>query len=538
VNAELFDTMVLMMFAGSCAILGVLALRNFARRWFGAQIAYVAWAAVPFVALATLLPAPVRPVSTMLMLHAAHPMSAHASMLAATPASIDWRPVIALIWLAGVVVAGCVFGLQQRRYLRSLGRLHALDEGLLRADSVDVGPALVGAWRPRIVLPADFDLRYAPCERELILAHEHTHRARGDALINALVTALRCLNWFNPLVHYAAVKFRFDQELACDAAVITRFPEARRSYADAMLKTQLAGQSRQELRLPVGCRWPSGHPLKERILMLKHPLPTRARRVLGMSVVAGVAACGSFVSWAGQPARTELASMPANHPASENVSFRKMMPPTYPASAVKEHVSGNVQVKIHVSESGEPESAIIASVEPPEAVALSDAAIATVMKWHFNPEIRDGVAVAGDIVVPIDFAFDDEDGPNTAANQSIAASYRSMSAPTYPASAVRNHIEGIVYVAVEIDATGHVGSATVDHVEPAIAMTLGSAATNAVGTWQFNAPVRNGKATSGHAIVPLRFAINDPATINPSTLPPQALEIIDVVAQPASRADG
>jgi TonB family protein len=436
VNAELFDTMTAMMFAGSSAILGVLAVRSLVRRWFGAQIAYATWVAVPLVALAMLLPAPVRSIST--MLRPANSMATHAATVALMPVSIDWRPAIALIWLAGVVVAGTVFVLQQRRYLRSLGRLHALDDRLARADSVDGGPALVGAWRPRIVLPADFDTRYAPRERELVLAHEQTHLVRGDALINALVIALRCLNWFNPLVHYAAAKFRFDQELACDAAVITRFPEARRSYADAMLKTQLAGQSRQELRLPVGCRWPSGHPLKERILMLKRPLPTHARRVLGISVIAGIALCGSFVSWAAQPERIEPAAAAVNRPASEFV----------------------------------------------------------------------------------------------------AASYRRMSAPTYPASAVSNHVEGIVYVAVEIDAAGGVSSATVDHVEPPIAAVLGAAATGSVKTWRFNAPTRDGEAIGGHAIVPVRFAISDPATIHPSALPPQALDIIDVVARPASRANG
>src|SRR5690606_182279 len=121
-------------------------------------------------------------------------------------------------------------------------------------DSVFAGPALVGAWRARIVLPADFERRYDTLERELILAHERVHLARGDAWVNAFVALLRSLNWFNPLVHLAAAKFRLDQELACDAAVIARFPRARRRYADAMLKVQLAGQAWQELRLPVGCR--------------------------------------------------------------------------------------------------------------------------------------------------------------------------------------------------------------------------------------------------------------------------------------------
>src|SRR4029077_12446784 len=164
---------------------------------------------------------------------------------------------------------------------------------VLRAESTCGCPALVGAIRPRIVLPADFEQRYDGRERELILAHERTHRARGDAQANALAALLRCVFWFNPLVYFAASRFRFDQELACDAAVISRFPEARRSYADAMLKTQLA-----VLGLPVGCHWQSSHPLKERIAMLKKPLPGRTRAALGAGIAVALTISGTYSAWA------------------------------------------------------------------------------------------------------------------------------------------------------------------------------------------------------------------------------------------------
>jgi bla regulator protein BlaR1 len=280
---EMFAMVSILMLAGSLAIAFVLVARGALRRSFGAHIAYASWIAVPLAMIATLLPAPQQPVAAMLQ--------ASRSIIGITPDAaasvpIDWRPSLMIVWIAGIVVTAIVFALQQRRFLRSLGRLHAVGKGVMRTDSVDTGPALVGAWRPLVVLPADFDTRYGPFERDLVLAHERLHRERGDARINALVAALRCLNWFNPLFHYAATRFRFDQELSCDAAVITRFPQARRSYADAMLKTQLAGQWRPELQLPVGCRWPSGHPLKERIRMLKQSQPTRVRRAFGVVVVA------------------------------------------------------------------------------------------------------------------------------------------------------------------------------------------------------------------------------------------------------------
>ncbi|MGD3580303.1 M56 family metallopeptidase, partial [Xanthomonas citri pv. citri] len=49
-----------------------------------------------------------------------------------------------------------------------------------RAFRLDQEPVSVGLWRPRIVLPMDFDTRYSAAERTLILAHERLHLRRGD----------------------------------------------------------------------------------------------------------------------------------------------------------------------------------------------------------------------------------------------------------------------------------------------------------------------------------------------------------------------
>src|SRR3546814_1664118 len=106
--------------------------------------------------------------------------------------------------------------------------------------------------RARIVLPADFDVRYSADERALILAHERIHRARGDVAGNALMAALRCVYWFNPLLWIAADRFRRDQELACDATVVARHPHARRASGEAMVKTQLSA-----MPAPLAYHWRS-----------------------------------------------------------------------------------------------------------------------------------------------------------------------------------------------------------------------------------------------------------------------------------------
>jgi hypothetical protein len=80
------------------------------------------------------------------------------------------------------------------------------------------------------------------------------------------------------LAWWALSALRHDQELACDAAVLRVHGEHRRSYANAMLKTQAS-----LFALPVGCPWSPRHPLTERIAMLKLSLPGRLRRSVGMS---------------------------------------------------------------------------------------------------------------------------------------------------------------------------------------------------------------------------------------------------------------
>lgn len=156
------------------------------------------------------------------------------------------------IGLGGAAALIALFAFAQARFMREVAAGRA-------------GPAVVGFISPRVVMPAD-DGRYTAEERELIRAHERAHVARKDPRAAAAVALAQCLCWFNPLAHFAAYLLRLDQELACDAFVMMRRPEARGLYAKTLLKTQLAGQA-----LPLGCYWPARglHPLEVRVRLLK-----------------------------------------------------------------------------------------------------------------------------------------------------------------------------------------------------------------------------------------------------------------------------
>ena len=286
--------------AAGAAILAVLAIRQLVRPRFGARSAYALWLAPLAAALAVLAPHPAAP-------RLAAPLASAAAFaadvfVATAPAgaSAPNTGAIALgVWLAGVLAAGAILLRRQARFTAAMGRLSpSAEPGVYRAETAAVGPAVVGALRPRIVAPADFETRFAPDERALILAHERSHLASGDAAINGLACAAQCLCWFNPLVHLGVSALRIDQELACDASVIGAFPEARKPYAELLLKTQLVAQP-----LPLGCFWPPGadHPLKERIAMLKSPPPEAAMRAMGVLVAGCLVAGAGGMAWASQP---------------------------------------------------------------------------------------------------------------------------------------------------------------------------------------------------------------------------------------------
>ncbi len=283
----------------SLAIVLLLGTRTLLRRQLGASLAYQAWLLVPLVAIAALMPA--RSAPQLLRVDALRPVQALAAQ--ATPAASNQQVDLLLaVWICGATVAALGFLLGHYAFMRRAGRLKPTgdDSEDIYIGAPGVGPASVGLLRPRIVVPPDFAQRYSPAEQALILAHERTHVARRDALANLAAALLQSLFWFNPLIHFGARRFRHDQELACDAAVMRRCPGQRRVYAEALLKSHTGA-----FRAGLHCHWQSPHPTKERIMQLQHTPPGTLRRIAGRCILA-LLATGAFGATLG--ARAEQAA--------------------------------------------------------------------------------------------------------------------------------------------------------------------------------------------------------------------------------------
>ena len=291
---ELFQSLIYFTLLYSMSSAAVLLLRRPARRLFGASIAYQIWAIFPLALLAQLLPN--RTIFEKLPL-LAQPlvqfMQINTPISHATEHSMPL--LLALVWLTGCVLAISWFWRQHLHFIRKLGNLTPF-EGVYHAENDDVGPALLGVWPAKIIVPADFSLRYTQDEMNLIIAHEKKHLARGDIYANMFCALTQCLLWFNPLIHLAANRFRADQELACDAAVIAQHPSLRRTYAEAILKTQTTMP-----RTVIGCHLQSHQPLKERIMQLQKSTPNRTTQFIGTASLSALLVLSTYAAWAASP---------------------------------------------------------------------------------------------------------------------------------------------------------------------------------------------------------------------------------------------
>lgn len=504
-QAELFRWLLESTCASSAAIVLVLLLRRPLRAAFGANAAYLLWLLPPLAVLAASLPARVvRVVVSEAGSRVGIGTAAAAEPLAATVPATSW---LLLAWLAGATVFVLWQVAAQRRFRRSLGAVRVDGDGHMRAEASAGLPAVVGL-RARIVLPADFEARYGADERALILAHERIHLARRDVLGNALLAALRCVYWFNPLAWLAADRFRRDQELACDETVIARNPRARRAYGEAMVKTQLSA-----MPAPLACHWFGGHPLKERIAMLKRPVPGARRVSIGLAVAAVVVAGAAYLVWATRPASKvivgdDVAAATAASRADDAAS--RPVAPQIELFAVERPVR---EVALEAAERAgirvlNPQ----ALAEKPVTMEFRAVGVETVMKLA---AAESGLVASFDgdgnvsFLAPAEAAARDRATTLADAGASVDVRSKDLAPPKYPADAVAAGITGRVVVIVDVAADGSVSDVQVEKSRPA--GVFDQATLDAVRNWTFEPAIRDGRPVAGRVRVPVDFAMDEPA---------------------------
>jgi bla regulator protein BlaR1 len=179
--------------------------------------------------------------------------------------------------------------LQLRRRLQS-----ATDErvdGVNVSISHDVGPAVVGIVRPRIVIPR-WLLQQDVTTQRIVLAHELEHlRARDVRVLGAALLVAALIPWNLP-VWWQLRRLRFAMEVDCDSRVL-RGGQSRSKYATVLLHvaTHLV-----PLRAAAAGLSESSSSLEERIRIMHAPIRAHWRvlgALLGTCSVALIAAAAN-----------------------------------------------------------------------------------------------------------------------------------------------------------------------------------------------------------------------------------------------------
>ncbi|MBL7645296.1 MAG: hypothetical protein JNK74_03795 [Candidatus Hydrogenedentes bacterium] len=97
-------------------------------------------------------------------------------------------------------------------------------------------PAVLGVWRPVVLIPGDWLDTFDRDALGNILTHELAHIKRRDLLVGWMASCLTCCYWFHPLVWVAHLQLRREREMACDDMVLRSTRTDGKEYAGTILK--------------------------------------------------------------------------------------------------------------------------------------------------------------------------------------------------------------------------------------------------------------------------------------------------------------
>ncbi|MCH8812918.1 MAG: carboxypeptidase-like regulatory domain-containing protein [Gemmatimonadetes bacterium] len=200
------------------------------------------------------------------------------------PSGLGLDQVLMLAWLVASMVLMLRWVLAAHRLARMGASWRAgIVDGVRVWLTSDVGPAVSGVFRSRILVPSW--LASLPHEqRSLVLLHEQEHVRARDPMLIAVSRIARILAPWNPFVWLLSSRLVRAVELDCDRRVLRRRPDV-----EAYGTTLLTVSSRDPSRLAAAAAFAESEaPLRKRILAMT--TPPRAISVLGIltALVLGV----------------------------------------------------------------------------------------------------------------------------------------------------------------------------------------------------------------------------------------------------------
>lgn len=323
-----------------------------------------------------------------------------------------------------VLLAGSAVRLRRSRQ----GWSERLVDGGSIFVSDDVGPAVLGLIRPRIVLPR-WVLDRSADARSLVLAHEREHcRARDPLLIFLAAIPAVAMPWNLPL-WWCLRRLRLAVELDCDERVVrSASPRTRLRYGRLLVEFS------RRPRVPLGALAVSERPtaLERRVRALADGVRGsrrgRAAGFGGLALALGVAACvvpspdapervlepdESAVEEAVDPTPEPSASLsdgpvfvPHDTPPIplNQEETAEMLREAYPPLLRDAGIGGLVSVWLYIQEDGG-----VGAVEVNESSGhevLDEAGLRVAEQMRFEPARNRGDEVAVWVSIPVRFELD------------------------------------------------------------------------------------------------------------------------------------
>lgn len=231
--------------------------------------------------------------------------------------SAGWAAALLVLWIAvGLLQLYRLFSSWRSANVLLLLSPRALDIECRNADllppgtrvhlSAGFGPAVLGVWKPCIVLPACLAAELPREALRAVLSHEAEHIARRDPAWHALQRVVLAVFWWNPALGRVARWLDQARELACDAGAAARAGDSLQ-YAEALLC--VAGRQPPGLapRALAGLAMASNAPLLEHRI---DALVASGRRRRGArSAMDGVLALAMASAWATASTATPAVSV-------------------------------------------------------------------------------------------------------------------------------------------------------------------------------------------------------------------------------------
>ena len=177
--------------------------------------------------------------------------------------------------------------------------------------------------------------------------------------------------------------------------------------------------------------------------------------------------------------------------------------PKYPKDARKQKVEGKVTLHVTIAGDGSVKDAAVVSGDS----RLTDAALAAVRKWRFQPFTADGKPVEGQRDVTINFAFSEDSVPLSpvfkVGDAGVTAPVLTYSRdPEYAESARTHRLEGLVVLSIVV---GTDRKAHDIKVTRPLGDGLDEKAVEAVQDWHFKPATKDGQAVAVLISVELQF---------------------------------